>query len=148
VSGFRRYNSIVARTWLLVPLLLLPFALSSAQEKKPPAPPQTQEAEPPEEDESLKKSTREYSFNPIQAAQELKIGNYYFKKGAFKSAALRFQESTRWDPNSAEAWLRLGEAHEKLRDRKAAGEAYTKYLELAPDAKNADSIRKKLAGKK
>jgi tetratricopeptide (TPR) repeat protein len=138
----------VARTWLLVLLFLLPFAARPAQEKKPPELPRTQDAEPPEEDESLKKSNREYSFNPIQAAQELKIGNYYFRKGAFKSAALRFQESTRWNPNSAEAWLRLGETREKLKDHKAAGEAYTKYLELAPDAKNAGSIRKKLASKK
>jgi len=31
-----------------------------------------------------------------------------------------------------------------LKDSKAAKEAYTKYLELAADAKNAAEIRKKL----
>jgi predicted TPR repeat methyltransferase len=45
----------------------------------------------------------------------------------------------------ADAWLRLGEAQDKLKDRKAAKEAYVKYLELAPDAKNAAEIRKKIA---
>ena len=33
---------------------------------------------------------------------------------------------------------------EKLKDPKAAREAYTKYLEVASDAKNASEIRKKV----
>ena len=39
---------------------------------------------------------------------------------------------------------RLGEAEEKVKDRKAAVEAYSKYLELASDSKKAEEIRKKL----
>ena len=31
-----------------------------------------------------------------------------------------------------------------MKDVKAAREAYTKYLQLAPDAKNAAEVRKKL----
>jgi regulator of sirC expression with transglutaminase-like and TPR domain len=34
---------------------------------------------------------------------------------------------------------------EKLKDLQAAKEAYTKYLEVAPDARNAAQVRKKLA---
>jgi tetratricopeptide (TPR) repeat protein len=111
-----------------------------AQESKPAA---TQEQAPPEEDESLK--PKEYSFNPLQAAKELKVGNYYLKKGNHRAAALRFQEATRWDNTLAEAFLRLGEAREKLHDRKAAAEAYAKYLEVAPDAKDAPEVKKRLA---
>jgi Tfp pilus assembly protein PilF len=102
-----------------------------------------QEQAPPEEDESL--SVKEYSFNPLQATKEVQVGNYYFKKGSFRAAAQRFREATKWNPGLAEAWLRLAETDEKQKDRKSAREAYQKYLELAPDAKNADDIRKRIS---
>ncbi len=104
---------------------------------------QTQEQEPPEEDESVAPKT--YSFNPLEAEKDLKVGLYYFKKGNFKASTNRFREATLWNPTYAEAFLRLGESEEKLKDKKAADEAYSKYLALAPDAKDADSIKKKLA---
>jgi predicted Zn-dependent protease len=87
---------------------------------------------------------KEYSFNPLQAENELKIGNFYFKTGKYRSAAMRFTEATKWNDGSSDAWLRLGETEEKLKDSKAAKEAYTRYLALASDAKNAAEIRKKL----
>lgn len=98
--------------------------------------------EPPEEDEGEKPT--EYSFNPLQAEKEMKVGAYYYKKGSYKAAARRFREATKWNPTLADAFLRLGESEEKLKDDKAAHEAYAKYLELAPEAKDAASIRKKL----
>jgi predicted Zn-dependent protease len=101
-----------------------------------------QQEVPPEEDTSL--TVKEYSFNPLQAEKELQIGNFYFKTGKYRSAAMRFTEATKWNDGSSEAWLRLGETEEKLKDRTAAKEAYTKYLALASDAKNAAEIRKKL----
>ncbi|MEK7404310.1 MAG: tetratricopeptide repeat protein [Acidobacteriota bacterium] len=114
-------------------ILLLLLALAAAAQQKP--------QEPPEEDESL--AVKEYSFNPLQAEKEIKIGNFYFKKGSYKAAALRFREATRWNPGLAEAWLRLGETHEKLNDRNAAREAYAKFLALAPKHKRAAEIRKR-----
>jgi tetratricopeptide (TPR) repeat protein len=105
-------------------------------------PPQQEEVAPPEEDENLAKP--EYTFNPLQAEKELKIGNFYMKKGKYRAAAIRYEEATRWDPNSAEAFLKLGEAWEKQKDLKAAKAAYEKYLELAPDAKNVEEIRRKV----
>jgi Flp pilus assembly protein TadD len=104
--------------------------------------PAKQEAIPPEEDKSL--ATHEYGFNPVQAQKEIRTGNYYFRKGSYRAAAGRFAEATKWNSGDPEAWLRLGEAQEKLRDKRAAHDAYEKYLELATDAKNSDDIRKKL----
>jgi len=121
--------------------LLFAATLLAAAEQKDQKPP-----EPPEEDESFK--TKEYEFNPLQAAKELKIGLYYMKKGSFKAAANRFEEATRWDPANAEAFLKLGEAREKLKDPAAAKEAYAKFLELAPDSKAAPAIRKKIGASK
>jgi tetratricopeptide (TPR) repeat protein len=116
--------------------------------KKPPDQPkaQPQEQEPPEEDESLK--PKEYSFNPLEAEHDVQIGNYYFKKGNYKAALNRFREATRWNPNYAEAFLRLGDSEEKLRDKQAARQAYEKYLALAPEGKEAESVKKKLASKR
>jgi tetratricopeptide (TPR) repeat protein len=108
--------------------------------------PQQQEQEPPEEDESLAPKT--YSFNPLEAEKDLKVGNYYFKKGNYKAATSRFREATLWNPTYAEAFLRLGESEEKLKDKKAARDAYEKYIALAPDDKQAEAVRKKLASQR
>jgi tetratricopeptide (TPR) repeat protein len=97
---------------------------------------------PPEEDKSI--AVPVYGFNPLQAQKEIRTGNYYFKKGSYRAAAGRFEEATKWNRGEPEAWLRLGEAQERLKDNKAARAAYTKYLSLASDSKIADEIRKKL----
>ena len=104
---------------------------------------QTQEQEPPEEDESVVPKT--YSFNPLEAEKDLKIGLYYFKKGNYAASTSRFKEATLWNPTYAEAFLRLGESEEKLKDRKAADEAFSKFLALNPSGKEAESVKKKLA---
>jgi tetratricopeptide (TPR) repeat protein len=105
--------------------------------------PQVDEIEPPEEDESLK--PKEYTFNPLQAEQEMKVGGFYFKRGSFRAAALRFEEATKWNPALAEAWRRLGEAREKLKDTDGATAAYRKFLEVEPDGKLAANVKRKLA---
>ena len=74
----------------------------------------------------------------------MSVGEFYYKKSDFKAAAGRFREATRWNDGNAEAWLRLGDAEEKMNDAKAAREAWTKYLQLAPDAKNAAEVRRKI----
>ena len=69
----------------------------------------------------------------------------YFKRGSYKAAAGRFREATKWNPNLPEAWLRLGEAEQKRKNRQDAKAAYEKYLELQPGAKDAAEVRKKIA---
>jgi len=126
---------------------LLQFTAGAQDQPKQPPKPSAQqepaEQEPPEEDTNLKPKV--YSFNPLQAKKELQVGEEYWKKRSYKAAAMRFREATRWNPNLTEAWLRLGEAEEKRKDGAAAKEAYAKYLELQPDAKDAGEIRKKIA---
>lgn len=116
---------------------------SATGQEKPAKQEPPKEQEPPEEDVTSKE--KEYSFNPLQAASEVKIGQFYMKKGSFKAAAARFEEATKWDPGSAEAYFHLGEAREKLKDVKGAKAAYAKFLEIAPDDKNAGAVRKKIS---
>ena len=132
----------MSRRWIPALVFAVVACAQQAPQKGPARPAPQQEQEPPEEDESL--VPKVYSFNPLQAAKELKIGHYYYKKGNYRAAAQRFQEATKWDGTLAEAFLRLGEAREKQRDRKAAAEAYAKYLEIAPDAKDAADVKKRL----
>lgn len=123
------------------------FAQDEPTLKKRPAdqskPQQQQEQEPPEEDESLAPKT--YSFNPLEAEKDLKVGLYYFKKGNYKASTSRFREATLWNPTYADAFLRLGESEDKMKDKKAAADAYSKYLALSPDGKEAETVKKKLA---
>jgi tetratricopeptide (TPR) repeat protein len=107
-------------------------------------PPAAQEQEPPEEDPDLKPN--EYSFNPLEASRNIIAGNFYFKKGNYRAASRRYLEASKWDPTSAEALLKLGEADEKMRDFPAARQAYEKYLTVATDAKDLDAVKKKIAG--
>ena len=102
--------------------------------------------DPPEEDVSTDRP-KEYSFNPLQAAKEVKIGSYYFKKGSYKAAIGRFKEALKWDANDADAWLRLGETQTKLKNPKEANEAFAKYLQLRPDGKESEIVRKRLQSK-
>jgi tetratricopeptide (TPR) repeat protein len=97
---------------------------------------------PPDEDKV--NTTPQYGFNPVQSNKELTVGEFYFKKNDFRAAAGRFREATKWNEGNAEAWLRLGDAEAKMKDPKAAHEAWEKYLQLAPEAKNAPEVRKKL----
>lgn len=113
-----------------------------SEQKSKPAP-QVQEQVPPEEDESV--ATKQYSFNPLEAQKDLQVGNYYFRKGDYKAAKNRFREATLWNPSYAEAFLRLGESEDKLKDKAAAEQAYNKFLELAPTGKEAETVKKKLA---
>lgn len=98
---------------------------------------------PPPEDKQ-KSTSDEYAFNPVKSKKAVEVGEFYFKKGDFRAAAGRFQEATKWNDGNADAWLKLGEAEEKMNDTKSARAAWTKYLQLAPQAKNAAEVKKKL----
>ncbi len=115
-----------------------------AGQKAPKEQAPAKEQAPPEEDETLQ-TKQEYAFNPLQAEKEVKIGEFYFKKGSYLAAANRFLEATKWNPGFAEAYFWRGEAADKLKDTKAAHEAWSKFLELAPEDKRAGEVKKKLA---
>jgi tetratricopeptide (TPR) repeat protein len=139
--------------WIPV-LLMASAAFAGAQQAPEKAPPKQLEKErqkpaagakeeiPPEEDAT--QGVVEYSFNPLQSTKDVNVGNQYFKNHKFRAAEMRYTSATKWNDGNAEAWLRLGEVAERLKDADKAKEAYKKYLELASDAKNASEIKKRL----
>ena len=80
----------------------------------------------------------------MQSRKEITAGNFYYKKGNYRAATNRYRRAAQYDDGNSEAWLKLGESAEKVKDAETAKEAYNKYLSSAPDAKNATEIRKKL----
>jgi tetratricopeptide (TPR) repeat protein len=133
------------RWWLAISLTMGLLRAQDPKAKTPPLPKQQEVQEPPEEDESLK--PKEYAFNPLQAEKDIAIGNQYFKKHNYRAALSRYQEASKWNPGLAEAYLRIGEAAEKMRDKATAKQAYLKYIELAPDSKEAEQLKKTWGGK-
>jgi len=97
---------------------------------------------PPEEDVTY--THEAFTFDPLESEKWVAIGDQYWKKGKFTAAAGRYDGATKYNDGNAEAWLKLGKADEKLKDSAGAKAAYTKYLAVAPDAKDAAEIRKKL----
>jgi len=95
---------------------------------------------PPQEDKSGTEEEK-YAFNPVKSKKAVEIGEFYSKKGDFKAAAARYLEATKWNDGNAAAWLKLGDAEDKMHDPKAARAAWEKYLQLSPQAKNAAEIR-------
>ncbi len=121
-----------------LPVVLLGLGLIS--QTAPPSPKQDQNI--PEEDAAVK--PKDYTFNPLQSVHELKAGDYYFHRGKLPAAAARYIEATRWNPQNAEAWFKLGIAEEKQDDAKQARMAYEKLISLEPDSKRANEARKHL----
>ncbi len=98
--------------------------------------------EPPEEDQAFKPRT--YDFNPLKAAQSITAGNFYFNKKNYAAAKGRYTDATLFDPGSSEAFEKLGEADEKLRDFTGARAAFAKYFEMEPTSKDAEAIKKRM----
>ncbi len=138
---------IVARVFQCLFLFTL-IGYEGVWAQKPASPPQKQveppdEDNPPEEDESV--APRKYVLNPLEAKRNIDVGNFYFKKGEYLGALDRYRDATRYNPKSAEAFLRVGEAEEKLHKADKAKAAFEKVIELAPDSKFAAEAKKKLA---
>jgi tetratricopeptide (TPR) repeat protein len=104
---------------------------------------QPDDALPPDEDAASAAANEKVAFNPVQS-KFVSVGDFYFKKNDFKAATQRYRDATRYNDANAEAWLKLGEAEEKRGSPKSARPAYEKYLQLAPNAKNASEIKKRL----
>ena len=103
------------------------------------------EANPPEEDESL--IPEKVPLNPMEAERSMRVGTFYMHKGKFHAALERFQLATKYNPGSADAYFKVGEAEERLKNADAAKIAFQKVVQLAPNTKLAQEAQKKI-GKK
>jgi tetratricopeptide (TPR) repeat protein len=116
------------------------------QQSTPPPPQQVpDESSLPEEDEAV--APEKFVLNPLESERNVRVGNFYFNKKDYRGALNRYERATKFNPSSAEAFFKVGEAEEKLRNTAAARLAYQKVLGLAPDSKLGREAKKKLASK-
>lgn len=90
------------------------------------------------------KFTQAFHLDPSVAEFANNVGFAWYRAGKLRDAVLWFQQTVSLDPKRAVAYLNLGDAYAKLGRTPDAREAYTKYLELAPDSKSASIVKTKL----
>jgi TolA-binding protein len=83
-------------------------------------------------------------LNPLESERNIKVGNYYWDKRNYRAALGRYQDATRYNPSSPEAFFKVGEAESKLKHKDAAKVAFQKVIQLAPDSKLAHEAKRKL----
>ena len=136
--------ALFAAAWLGAQTPLPPAEKSGElKAQRPPSRPSGAKEAPPEEDASV--APDKYDFNPLQSEKAVKVGNFYAKQGNRRAALARYQEATKWNHDNSEAWLLVGQTADKRKDSALAKEAYTEYLKLEPNAKDAAEIRKRAA---
>ena len=77
------------------------------------------------------------SYVSPSAAKSVEIGDYYLRRKKFTAALSRFQEAVKTDPHYAPAYQELGRVYEGMGLRQKALDAYRKYLDELPSAKDA-----------
>lgn len=142
-------TTLAACLFAFYPLLGLPQQQQNQPAPVPPNSSQTSqvpdEENPPEEDESV--APEKFVLNPLESERNIKVGNYYWHRGKYRAAASRYERATRFNPNSPEAFYKLGEAEEKLKNKEAARLAFQKVMQIAPDSKLANEAKKKINSK-
>jgi tetratricopeptide (TPR) repeat protein len=142
----KQYLACALAVFSSVPPFLAAQNSQAAQKQQPATQQQPpDETNPPEEDESV--APKVYAFNPLEAQRCITIGNFYMHKGTkgYRAALGRYEDATKYDPNSAEAFFKLGEVEEKLNNKDAAKIAFAKVIKLSPDSKFGKEAKKRLA---
>lgn len=79
----------------------------------------------------------DWSYTSPGPAKCVEIGNVYLHKGNLKGALSRFEEAVKDNPNYAPAYLGLGKVYERTQQKRKALDAYERYLDELPTAKDA-----------
>ena len=73
-------------------------------------------------------------YNPAHAEEDLKVGDFYLKRGNIDAAIQRFQEALEYQPNLPAAADALGRAYEKKGDTAKALAVYRDFVRRNPDS--------------
>lgn len=112
---------------LFLALVFAPACFAQANPLPPPA--QTQTA----------------AYNPMLAAHDVQVGEFYMKRADIDGAIARFKDALLHKANYAEPCLLLGQAYEKKHDRSTALHYYQQYLKILPDTSESKKVRRRIA---
>jgi len=76
-------------------------------------------------------------FASPSASKCVEIGDFYLRRKKYKAALSRFLEALKTDPHYAPAYRELGRVYEKMGSWQKSLDAYQKYLDELPSAKDA-----------
>jgi len=93
---------------------------------------QNQPAQPP-----AAKDDPVRAFASPAASKSVEIGDFYLRRKKYKAAVSRFLEALKTDPHYAPAYRELGKVYEKMGFWQKSLDAYQKYLDELPSAKDA-----------
>jgi tetratricopeptide (TPR) repeat protein len=79
----------------------------------------------------------DWTYTSPGPAKCVEIGNVYLHQRNLKGALSRFQEAVQDDPHYAAAYLGLGKVYERMKEKQKALEAFERYLDELPTAKEA-----------
>jgi len=77
------------------------------------------------------------AFASPSASKAVEIGDFYLRRKKYKAALSRFLEALNTDPHYAPAYRELGRVYEKMGFWQKSLDAYRKYLDELPSAKDA-----------
>jgi len=82
--------------------------------------------------------------NTAPAEHDVEVGKFYVKRDKYDAAIDRFKDAVRLLPDYALAYRLMGEAYEKKKFLPEAQAAYKKFLQVAPNDKDAGEVRKRV----
>jgi tetratricopeptide (TPR) repeat protein len=85
-----------------------------------------------------------HPWNPHKAAEDIEVGDFYFKRKNYRAALDRYQEALLYKRDDALANYRLGQCFEKLDKPEAARAHYEAYLKILPHGPLAADAQKAL----
>ena len=88
-----------------------------------------------------KPSDDDWNYVSPGPAKCVEAGNVYLHRGALQGALSRFQEALKDNPHYAPAYLGLGKVYERMKQKQKALDAYERYLDELPSAKQANDAR-------
>ena len=83
-----------------------------------------------------------HPWNPLKAAKDIEVGDFYFKRKNYRAAESRYREALFYKDNDAVATYRLAVCLEKLDRPDEAREEYESYLRILPEGHEADHSKK------
>ncbi len=97
-------------------------------------------------DPGIPKPVDPYAPQPLKldAAASYKAGLQQFARGDANGALTTFKASLATDPGFAPTWRGIGLVYEKLGKKSQAKTAFKRYLQLSPNAGDAEQIRDRL----
>ena len=83
-----------------------------------------------------------HPWNPHQAAKDVEVGDFYFKRKNYRAAQDRYREALFYKDNDAIATFRLAVCLEKMDQPDDARKEYESYLKILPHGPQSEEARK------